>query len=94
MCDAKYDSDQSEYDELDQIEQDKLTRWDERNRLAAEQSEQGLSRPLPADTLAWAVRRENTNLLALLDATLAHSKREGLILPIVDRWIPVRVTVR
>jgi ABC-type amino acid transport substrate-binding protein len=55
---------------------------------------QGLYQPLTEEHLAWAVQRENTNLLALLDATLAHSKREGLILPIVDRWIPVRVTVR
>jgi hypothetical protein len=33
-------------DALDQIEQDKRTRWHERNRLAAEQSAQGLSKPL------------------------------------------------
>ena len=33
-------------DALDQIEQDKLTRWHERNRLATEQSRQGLSKPL------------------------------------------------
>ncbi len=33
-------------DALDQVEQDKLARWSERNRLAAEQSAQGLSRPL------------------------------------------------
>ena len=33
-------------DALDQIEQEKLTRWNQRNQLAAEQSEQGLSQPL------------------------------------------------
>ena len=33
-------------DALDQIELDKLTRWNERNHLAMEQSEQGLSKPL------------------------------------------------
>ena len=33
-------------DALDQIEQDKLTRWHERNWLATEQSKQGLSKPL------------------------------------------------
>ena len=31
---------------LEQLEQQRLARWDERNRLAAEQSQQGLSRPL------------------------------------------------
>jgi polar amino acid transport system substrate-binding protein len=55
---------------------------------------QGLYHPLTVEYLAWAVRPENTNLLALLNATLAHWKREGRIEPIVDRWIPVRVTVR
>jgi Arc/MetJ-type ribon-helix-helix transcriptional regulator len=33
-------------DALDQIEQDKLVRWNARNELAAQQSEQGLSKPL------------------------------------------------
>jgi ABC-type amino acid transport substrate-binding protein len=55
---------------------------------------QGLYHPLTDEHFAWAVRRENTSLLALLDATLAHWKREGVIEPIVDRWIPVRVTIR
>jgi Arc/MetJ-type ribon-helix-helix transcriptional regulator len=33
-------------DALDQIEQERLTRWNERNALAIQQSEQGLSKPL------------------------------------------------
>ena len=33
-------------DALDQIELDKLTRWNERNQLALEQSGRGLSKPL------------------------------------------------
>jgi Arc/MetJ-type ribon-helix-helix transcriptional regulator len=33
-------------DALDQVELDRLTRWNERNQLAAKQSSQGLSRPL------------------------------------------------
>lgn len=31
---------------LEQREQERLARWDERNRLAIEQSKQGLSKPL------------------------------------------------
>lgn len=31
---------------LEQLEQERLARWDERNRLAIEQSKQGHSRPL------------------------------------------------
>ena len=33
-------------DALDQLEQDKLTRWEERNRIAMQQSQRGLSKPL------------------------------------------------
>lgn len=51
----------------------------------------GLYRPLTQEELAWAVRREDRQLRAVLDATLAHWQREGLIEPIVQRWIPVRV---
>ncbi len=54
---------------------------------------QGLYRPLTEEHLAWAVRRDDATLLTLLDTTLAHWKREGLIEAIVDRWIPVRVTL-
>ena len=33
-------------DALDQLEEDKLVRWRNRNRIATEQSQQGKSRPL------------------------------------------------
>jgi ABC-type amino acid transport substrate-binding protein len=55
---------------------------------------QGLYHPLTEEYLAWAVRADNPKLLTLLNTTLAHFKREGLIEPIIDRWIPVRVTLR
>ena len=55
---------------------------------------QGLYHPLTEEHLAWAVRKNDTKLLALLNTTLAHFKREGMIEPIIDRWIPVRVTFR
>ena len=55
---------------------------------------QGLYHPLTEEYLAWAVRADNPKLLSLLNTTLAHFKREGLIEPIIDRWIPVRVTLR
>ena len=51
----------------------------------------GLYRPLTEEAVAWAVRREDQQLRAVLDATLAHLQREGMIDPIVQRWIPVRV---
>jgi hypothetical protein len=65
MCDAEYDSDQREYE---QIEQEKLTRWNERNRLAIEQSEKGLSRPLDDERV----------LARLREAVFARMARRGL----------------
>ena len=50
---------------LEQLEQERLARWDERNRLAIEQSEQGLSRPL-----------DDKRVLARLRERLA---REGIL---------------
>ncbi|MBX3413227.1 MAG: hypothetical protein KF708_11105 [Pirellulales bacterium] len=44
-------------DALDQLEQDKLTRWQERNRLAVEQSEQALSKPLDDEKVLVRLRK-------------------------------------
>jgi len=41
----------------DQVEQDRLTRWHERNRLAGQQSQQGLSRPLNDETVLARLRK-------------------------------------
>ena len=53
----------------------------------------GLYQLLTEEDLAWAVRRDDAELKTLLDATLEEWKREGGVEPIIDRWIPVRVTV-
>jgi Arc/MetJ-type ribon-helix-helix transcriptional regulator len=47
-------------DALDLVEQDKRTRWHERNRLAAEQSAQGLSRPLDDQKVLERLRERLT----------------------------------
>jgi ABC-type amino acid transport substrate-binding protein len=78
---------------IDYFVHDAPTVW----RLAGDPTSrdlQGLYHPLTEEHLAWAVRPSDTKLLALLNTTLAHFKREGLIEPIIDRWIPVRVTLR
>ena len=41
---------------LEQREQERLARWDERNRLAIEQSQQGLSRPLDDEKVLARLR--------------------------------------
>jgi Arc/MetJ-type ribon-helix-helix transcriptional regulator len=48
-------------DALDQLEQDKLTRWNERNQLAIEQSEQGLSKPLDDEKILSRLRDRLAN---------------------------------
>lgn len=54
----------------------------------------GLYRPLTRENLAWAVHPRDSVLHAQLEDTLERWQREGLIEPIVQRWIPVRVTLR
>lgn len=44
-------------DALDQLEEQKLMRWNERNRLAIEQSERGLSAPLNDDKILNRLRQ-------------------------------------
>jgi Arc/MetJ-type ribon-helix-helix transcriptional regulator len=46
---------------LEQREQERITRWDERNRLAVEQSRQGLSRPLDDDQVLARLRDRLAN---------------------------------
>jgi polar amino acid transport system substrate-binding protein len=53
----------------------------------------GLYRPLTEEHLAWAVHRDDSELARLLNDALARSREEGLIEPILNRWIPVRVRV-
>lgn len=53
----------------------------------------GLYQLLTDESLAWAVRRGDATLQAQLDAALADWKRDGRIEAVIDRWIPVRVTV-
>lgn len=54
----------------------------------------GLYQLLTQEELAWAVRRDDAALKALIDATLEQWEREGSLQPVIDRWIPVRVTIR
>lgn len=54
----------------------------------------GLYQPLTEERLAWAVARDDPELQRRLDALVLKWRREGRIEPILDRWIPVRVTVR
>jgi len=60
MSDGRYQSEDDVLREamnaLDQLEQDKLIRWEERNRLSTRQSEQGLSKPLDDEAVLGRLR--------------------------------------
>ena len=53
-----------------------------------------LYHPLTEESLAWAVRRDDTALAALLDSALAKMKANGTLQYILNRWIPVTVEVQ
>ena len=78
---------------IDYFIHDAPTVW----RLAGDPSARdlhGLYQPLTDEHLAWAVHPGNVKLQTMIDTSLAHWQREGLVEPIIDRWIPVRVTIR
>ena len=60
MNDGRYQSEddvlREAMDALDQLEQDKLIRWHERNRLAIRQSQEGLSKPLDDEAVLGRLR--------------------------------------
>jgi len=78
---------------IDYFVHDAPTVW----RIAGDPAQRdlhGLYQLLTDESLAWAVRTGDTALAARLDAEVAKWKSEGGIEPIIDRWIPVRITVR
>ena len=77
---------------IDYFIHDAPTIW----RLAGDPEQRdllGLYHPLTEEHLAWAVRKEDVRLQAVLDATLQHWQREGIIEPVLNRWIRVRVNL-
>jgi ABC-type amino acid transport substrate-binding protein len=50
--------------------------------------------PLTEEHLAWAVRKDDAALAARLDSALRTLKRNGTLRYILNRWIPVTVTVQ
>ena len=61
LSDGQYQSEddvlREAMDALDQLELEKLARWEERNRIAVEQSQQGLSKPLDDEAVLGRLRR-------------------------------------
>ena len=52
----------------------------------------GLYRPLTTEELAWAVPKDNPELLAQLNKVLAQWKKDGTLDDVIDDWITVKKT--
>jgi len=52
----------------------------------------GLYRPLTTEYLAWAVPKDNPELLAQLNKVLEQWKKDGTLDEVIDDWITVRKT--
>jgi len=52
----------------------------------------GLYRPLTKEELAWAVPKDNPELLKQLNAVLKQWKKDGTLNEVLDKWITVRKT--
>jgi ABC-type amino acid transport substrate-binding protein len=52
----------------------------------------GLYRPLTTEYLAWAVPKDNPELLAQLNNILKRWKKDGTLDDVIDDWITVKKT--
>ncbi len=77
--------------EIDYFVHDAPTIWRIVGGFASDERQLiGLYEPLTDEHLAWAVRADDTELAARLDAILAAWQRDGVVEKILDVWIPVR----
>ena len=79
-------------DNIDLYIHDAPTSW----RLASSDEDDDLIstyKPLTSESLAWAVRKDDTALLADLNRALAQMQTQGTLQYIINRWIPVQVSV-
>jgi ABC-type amino acid transport substrate-binding protein len=76
---------------IDFYVQDAPTIWRITGNLAGEYPDlMGRYRPLTAEYLAWAVRKDDDEVLTRLNALLLRWEQNGEIGTVLDRWIPVR----
>jgi ABC-type amino acid transport substrate-binding protein len=76
---------------IDFYVQDAPTIWRVTGNLAGEYPDlMGRYRPLTAEYLAWAVRKDDDDLLTRLNGLLLRWEQNRELEAILDRWIPVR----
>ena len=78
--------------EIDCLVHDSITSWmvDKERRYSSLMS---LRNPLTEEQLAWAVDKDQPQLLEMLNKNLAAMQHDGTLEKTLDTWIPVRVTV-
>ncbi len=77
--------------EIDYLVHDAPTIWRIVGGLGSgERQLTGLYEPLTEEHLAWAVRTEDAELAARLDAILAAWQANGFVEQVLDVWVPVR----
>ena len=73
---------------IDAFIHDSTTSW-QLNRSFVNDNLLSLNRYLTRESIAWAVRKEDVNLLAALNLTLEKLKSEGKVAEVLARWLPV-----
>lgn len=82
-----------ENDQIDYFVQDAPAVWRVTGGIMnANPSLRGLYRPLTTEELAWAVPKDNPELLAQLNQVLAQWKKDGTLDDVIDDWITVKKT--
>lgn len=78
--------------EIDCLVHDSVTSWmvDQDRRYSSLMS---LRNPLTEEHLAWAVNKDQPQLLDMLNQQLAAMQQDGSVDKVLNQWIPVRVTV-
>mgnify|MGYP003390328486 FL=1 len=77
--------------EIDCLVHDSMTSWmvDKERRYSSLMS---LRNPMTQEELAWAVSKDQPQLLELLNSNLAAMLEDGTVDKAVNQWIPVRAT--
>lgn len=82
-----------EHDQIDYFIQDAPAVWRVTGGIMSEHPTlKGLYTPLTTEHLAWAVSKDNPELLAQLNKVLEQWKKDGTLEDVIDDWITVKKT--
>jgi polar amino acid transport system substrate-binding protein len=79
--------------EVDFVVHDAPTTWALANNKDT-QDLMGLNTPLTEENLAWAVAKNNTELLQAINEQLTYMQKSGMMKAIISKWIPVSVELQ